>query len=56
MPQMNTRLPSVDVPRGLVTIIMALDHTREIFPSGAQSFQPEDLTRTTAGDWWLSYL
>ncbi len=29
-------------------IIMALDHTREFFHAGAMSFQPEDLTRTTA--------
>lgn len=29
-------------------IIMALDHVREFFHSGAMSFQPEDLTRTTA--------
>ena len=29
-------------------IVMALDHTREYFHSGAMSFQPEDLTRTTA--------
>lgn len=29
-------------------IIMALDHTREYFHSGAMQFQPEDLTRTTA--------
>src|SRR5690348_4968293 len=28
-------------------IIMALDHTREYFHSGAFLFQPEDLTRTT---------
>ena len=29
-------------------IIMALDHTREYFHSGAMIFQPEDLSRTTA--------
>ena len=28
-------------------IIMALDHVREFFHSGAMSFQPEDLSRTT---------
>lgn len=41
------RLQSVDALRGLVMIIMALDHTREYFHSGAFVFQPEDLTRTT---------
>ena len=29
-------------------IIMALDHTREFFHAGAMSFQPDDLSRTTA--------
>jgi uncharacterized membrane protein len=41
------RMPSVDALRGLVMIIMALDHTREFFSSSAQVFQPEDLSRTT---------
>ncbi len=42
------RLPSVDALRGLVMIIMALDHTRDFFNNSAQLFQPEDLSRTTA--------
>jgi len=41
------RLPSVDALRGLVMIIMALDHTREFFNSSAQLFLPEDLSHTT---------
>jgi uncharacterized membrane protein len=45
--QSTTRLSSVDALRGLVMIIMALDHTREFFHIGAMSFQPEDLARTT---------
>ena len=40
-------MPAVDGLRGLVMIIMALDHTRDFFHSGAKLFQPEDLTRTT---------
>src|SRR6266849_9159242 len=43
----NARVTSVDALRGLVMIVMALDHTREYFHSGAMSFNPEDLTRTT---------
>jgi uncharacterized membrane protein len=44
----KSRITSVDALRGFVMIIMALDHTREFFHAGAMSFQPEDLTRTTA--------
>src|SRR5689334_3430936 len=47
IPAVKTRVQSVDAVRGLVMIIMALDHTREYFHSGAFVFQPEDLTRTT---------
>ena len=43
----KSRLLSVDALRGFVMIIMALDHTREFFHSGAMVFQPEDLSRTT---------
>src|SRR5260370_3843278 len=45
--QSTTRVTSVDALRGLVMIIMALDHTRDFFHGGAMSFSPEDLTRTT---------
>lgn len=41
------RLQSVDALRGLVMIIMALDHVRDFFHSAAMSFQPDDLSRTT---------
>jgi uncharacterized membrane protein len=40
----STRLVSVDVLRGLVMVIMALDHTRDFLTS--IPFQPEDLTHT----------
>lgn len=46
--QPKTRVISVDALRGLVMIVMALDHTREFFHAGAMTFQPDDLTRTTA--------
>jgi uncharacterized membrane protein len=41
------RLPAIDALRGLVMVIMALDHVREFFHAGAMVFQPEDLVRTT---------
>src|SRR6266581_130646 len=57
--QPKARVPSVDALRGLVMIIMALDHTRDFFHQGAMSFQPEDLTRTTAALFftrWITHI
>ena len=42
------RLQSVDLLRGVIMIIMALDHTREFVHADALAFQPDDLTKTTA--------
>ena len=46
-PIMKKRIQSIDALRGFVMIVMALDHVRELFHTGAMSFQPDDLTRTT---------
>lgn len=53
------RVASVDALRGLVMIIMALDHTRDYFHAGAMLFQPEDLTRTTVALFftrWITHI
>jgi uncharacterized membrane protein len=43
----RTRIESVDLVRGLIMILMALDHTRDFF--GTLGASPTDLATTTAG-------
>ena len=38
------RLPSLDLVRGFVMVIMAIDHARDML--GAGHFDPTDLTQT----------
>ncbi len=46
-PRVGMRVQAVDILRGLVMVLMAIDHTRDFIHSGAMAFQPEDLARTT---------
>jgi uncharacterized membrane protein len=45
--------------RGLVMLIMAIDHVRDYVHAGAMDFRPEDLSRTTAAIFltrWITHL
>ncbi|HEX8029042.1 MAG TPA: heparan-alpha-glucosaminide N-acetyltransferase domain-containing protein [Vicinamibacterales bacterium] len=44
---MKSRLASVDALRGMVMIVMALDHVRDFIHRGAMSGSPTDLATTT---------
>jgi uncharacterized membrane protein len=46
-PRARARIDSVDLLRGLVMVIMLLDHTRDFVHADGLVFDPTDLTRTT---------
>jgi uncharacterized membrane protein len=46
-PPARQRLDSIDLLRGLVMVIMMLDHTRDYFSAAAYQFEPTDLTKTS---------
>jgi len=53
------RLASVDLLRGLVMVVMAIDHTRDFVHAAAMDFSPENLARTTPAIFftrWITHL
>jgi len=47
-PPARQRVDSIDLLRGLVMVIMMLDHVRDYFHYGTYQFDPTDLTKTSA--------
>ncbi|TMU54974.1 DUF1624 domain-containing protein [Flagellimonas algicola] len=50
------RIKSIDMLRGLVMIIMALDHVRDYFHADAYFFDPSDLTQTNVPLFWTRFV
>ncbi len=46
-PDSGRRIPEIDMMRGLVIVLMALDHVRDYFYAGAFRFDPLDPAQTT---------
>jgi uncharacterized membrane protein len=50
------RVESIDLLRGLIMIIMALDHVRDYFHYGALVYDPTDLTRTSTAVFFTRWI
>ncbi|MES2073760.1 MAG: heparan-alpha-glucosaminide N-acetyltransferase domain-containing protein [Pseudomonadota bacterium] len=50
----SSRLPAIDLLRGIVIVLMALDHTRDFF--AATPFDPMDLLQTSPGWYWTRWI
>jgi uncharacterized membrane protein len=50
------RIESIDLLRGIVMIIMALDHVRDYFHHDAFLYDPADFTRTSAGLFFTRFI
>lgn len=51
---LRNRVYSIDILRGLVIVLMAIDHTRDMW--SLATFAPEDMTQTTAGYFFTRWI
>lgn len=53
---MKARIDSIDLLRGIVMVIMMLDHMRDFVHSGVFFFDPTDLTKTTTAVFFTRWI
>ncbi|HEY3041532.1 MAG TPA: heparan-alpha-glucosaminide N-acetyltransferase domain-containing protein [Pyrinomonadaceae bacterium] len=52
----RARIDSIDLLRGIVMVVMMLDHTRDFVHSGSFLFDPTDLTKTTTAVFFTRWI